>query len=81
VGEPRLNLETSYVADRDQGIIDAFEGSDLERQAQLQAVEQMTTAARSAGKLVDLAKESTIAMLRGLFNSLDYSDITITFDE
>lgn len=81
VGEPRLDLETSYVADHDRGFIDGFQRSDLEREAQLKAIEQMTTAATGAGNLVDLAKESTTAMLRGLFGSLGYSNITITFDE
>ena len=41
----------------------------------------MTAAATGEGKLIDLAKESTTAMLRGLFGSLGYTDITITFDE
>jgi len=81
VGEPRLDLETSYVAGRDDGFFDRFKGSDLEREAQLKAIEQMTTAATGEGNLIDLAKESTTAMLRGLFGSLGYTDIAITFDE
>ena len=81
VDEPALDLETSYVADRDEGFINKFKGSDLEREAQLKAIEQMTTAATGEGKLIDLAKESTTAMLRGLFGSLGYTNITITFDE
>lgn len=81
VAEPRLDLESSYVAHRDEGLINKFKGSDLEREAQLKAIEQMTTAAAGEGKLIDLAKESTTAMLRGLFGSLGYTDITITFDE
>ncbi len=81
LGEPRLDIESSYVADRDQGFIDGFQGSDLERRAQLKAIEQMATAATGAGNLVDLAEESTTAMLRGLFGSLGYTTITVNFDD
>lgn len=81
VGDPQLDIESSYVADRDQGFINAFEGSDLEREAQLKAIAQMTTAASAEGNLIDLAKQSTTTMLQGLFGSLGYTDITISFDE
>ena len=83
VGEPVLDLEGSYVADHDEGLTGSFEGSDLEREAQLKAVEQMTAAAIEEGSLIDLAKENTIAMLRGLLGALDFktANITITFDE
>lgn len=81
VGEPRLNLKTSYVAGRDEGFITKFKGSDIERKAQLEAVERLTMAANGEGRLIDLAKENTTAMLRGLFGTLGYTNITITFDE
>lgn len=81
VGQPRLDLETSYVALRDRGFISKFQGSDSEREAQLKAIEQITTAATGEGRVIDLAKESTTAMLRGLFGSLGYTNVTITFDE
>jgi len=78
---PVLDLKNSYVANHDEGLINRFSGSELEREAQLKAVEQMTTAATGEGMLIDPAKENTTAMLRGLFGSLGYTDITITFDE
>lgn len=81
LGEPVLDLENSYVANHDEGFIDKFRGSELEREAQLTAVEQMTTAATGEGSLMDLAEQNTTAMLRGLLGSLGYTDITITFDE
>lgn len=80
VDKPVLDVENSYVADHDQGIITSFRGSNLEREAQLKAVEQMTTAAAGEGQLIDRAEENTIAMLRGLLGSLGYTDITITFE-
>ncbi len=62
-------------------MISKFQGSDSEREAQLKAIEQITTAATGEGRVIDLAKESTTAMLRGLFGSLGYTNVTITFDE
>ena len=79
--KPVLNLETSYVFDHDKGLINRFKGSALEREAQLKAITQMTTAATSEGMLIDRAKENTSGMLRGLFGSLGYTSIAITFDE
>ena len=81
VGEPVLDLENSYVYDLDEGIITRFQESDLERTAQLKAVEQMTAAATGEDKLVTMAEESTTATLHGLLTALGYTDITITFDE
>lgn len=79
--KPVLNLETSYVFDHDKGLINRFKGSALEREAQLKAITQMTTAATSEDMLIDRAKENTSVMLRGLFGSLGYTSISITFDE
>jgi hypothetical protein len=81
VDKPVLDLKNSYVVHHDKGIINRFRGSELEREAQLKAVEQMTTAANSEGMLIDRAKENTITMLHGLFGSIGYTSITITFDE
>lgn len=80
VDKPVLDLEGSYVADRDEGFINKFQGSELEREAQLKAVEQMTSAATSGDTLPKLAKDNTTAMLKGLFGSLGYTDVTITFE-
>lgn len=80
VGEPVLDLENSYVVNHDQGLANKFRGSDLEREAQLTAVEQMTVAASDEGMLLDLARENTTAMLRGLLATLGFEDVTITFD-
>jgi hypothetical protein len=81
VGEPELDLKSSYFALRDKGLINRFEGSDLEQNAQLKAMEKMTTAATDTNNLIDLAKDSTEKMLHGLFGSLGYTDVNIAFDE
>lgn len=80
VGTPVLDLDNSYVVNHDQGIVNRFRGSDLEREAQLKAVEQMTAAATGQSSLVDLAKDNTEAMLRGLLGALGFTTITVTFD-
>ncbi|MBC7310303.1 MAG: DUF4230 domain-containing protein [Tetrasphaera sp.] len=80
VGKPVLDIEGSYVAHQDAGVVNRFKGSELEREAQLKALEQMTAAAHEEGRLLDLAKDNTVAMLRGLFSALEIQS-TITFDE
>jgi hypothetical protein len=80
VGKPTLDIKNSYVVDRDSGFITKFKGSDLEREAQLKALEQMAGAATGEGSLVELAKRNTTSMLRGLFGSLGFTDVMVSFD-
>lgn len=80
VGSPALDLENSYVVSYDQGIINRFKGSELEREAQLRAVEQMEAAAAGEGMLLDMAEENTASMLRGLLGALGFSQISISFE-
>ena len=81
IGQPVLDLQTSYVVDYDKGLINRFKGSTLEREAQLRAIAQMTTQAAREDLLLDRAKVNTTAMLRGLFGSIGYSSVTVTFGE
>jgi hypothetical protein len=81
VDKPQLDLAKSYVVQHDQGLINRFNGSDLERQAQLKAISQMTAAATGEDLLTNQAKENTTKMLRGLLGSLGYTHVTITYDE
>lgn len=80
-GKPALDLQTSYVVSHEKGIVNRFKGSDLEREAQLKAISQMTTAATGEDLLTNQAKENTSKMLRGLLGSLGYTSVTITYDE
>ena len=80
-GNPQLDLQTSYVVSHEKGLVNRFKGSDLERQAQLKAISQMTTAATGEDLLTNQARENTSKMLRGLLGSLGYTNITITYDE
>lgn len=79
--KPVLDLQTSYVVNHDKGLITRFKGSDLEREAQLKAVSQMTAAANGEDILADRAEENTSAMLRGLLGGLGYTNVTVTFDQ
>lgn len=81
VDDPVLDIENSYVAQRDQGLVNRFSGSDVEREAQLEAMERISEAATGTDALTDLARQNTVAMLRGLFGSLGFTDVTITFDD
>lgn len=80
VDRPELDLENSYVVLHDEGLVNRFRGSDLEREAQLRAVEQMTAAAADEGLLLELARENTTSMLEGLFGALEYESVTVTFE-
>ena len=80
VSVPALDLQNSYVVSHDQGIVNRFKGSELEREAQLKAVEQMETAAEGEGMLLDMAEENTASMLRGLLGALGFSQISVSFD-
>ncbi|HVM09166.1 MAG TPA: DUF4230 domain-containing protein [Acidimicrobiales bacterium] len=79
--DPRLNEDTSHIVFHDEGLITKFKGSDAERNARRQAIARMRAAAHSEGRLVEMAKDSTTSMLRGLFGSLGYTSITVTFDD
>lgn len=80
VGEPILNLKTSASYSHDTGFLTKFKGSDLERDAQLKANDQITSAAKREDLLMDRAKENTTAMLDGLFGSLGFTQVTINFE-
>ena len=81
VGRTVLDVRNSYVVDHDKGITTRFKGSDLEHEAQVRAVEQMSTDAAREGEIIERAKQNTTAMLRGLLGALGFTSITVTFDE
>lgn len=81
VGRTVLDLKTSYVADHDKGIANRFKGSDLERQAQLRAVQQMTDDAPREGTITQRAKENTTSMLRQFLGALGYTTVTVTYED
>lgn len=79
--KPELDLEESYVVEHDSGLADKFGGSDLEREAQLKAVDQMTEAATAGDALIELARTNTEAMLRGLLRALGHPTVIVIWDD
>lgn len=81
IDEPVLDLEESYVVEHDSGLADKFGGSDLEKEAQVTALDQMTEAATGGDALTDLARKNTVSMLRGLLGALGYVNVTVIWDD
>jgi hypothetical protein len=81
VDKPVLDLEGSYVVSHSKGIASKFGGSELERTAQLKAIEQMSATATEADMLTDQAKENTEGMLRGLLGALGFTAVEVSFDD
>jgi len=83
LGEPRLDLEASYVFAEQRGLLnrlgEVFGGDpNRQREAYQLAEERIATAARESG-LTERAQENTRKMLEGLLRSLGYTTVTITF--
>ncbi len=81
LGKPALDLEASEIFSHEEGVITKFNGSDLERKAQIKALDQITDAAAAEDRLVDHAKKNTTAMLEDLLGGLGYTDVTIAWQE
>ena len=82
--DPELDLERSYVYDRDRGAIDRIGsifdddpgvGEDLYRLAE----EKLAAGARDRSGLLDRAERNTRQMLEGLLRSLGFTDVEVTF--
>lgn len=84
--EPELDLERSYVYDRDRGAIDRLqslfgEGQSLERDVYPLAEEKLAAAARDGSGLLARAERNTRLMLEGLLRSLGFVRVEVRFSE
>ena len=82
--EPRLDLERSYVHDRDRGAIDrlgALLGDETgdDRELYRVAERRLAQAARDGSGLLARAEQNTRAMLTSLLRSLGFTRIEIRF--
>ena len=82
--EPVLDLERSYVYDRDRGVLDRIgslfgEGGSSEQDLYRLASEKLAAAARDGSGLLPRAEQNTRAMLRSLLTSLGFTRIEIRF--
>jgi hypothetical protein len=85
-GEPDLDLERSYVYDRDRGAIDRIQsllGDDPGTEPELYALaeEKLATAARDGSGLLARAERNTQLMLEGLLRALGFTRVDVTFAE
>ena len=84
--EPDLDLERSYVYDRDRGAIDRIQsllGDDAGVQPELYtlAEEKLANAARDGSGLLTRAERNTRLMLEGLLRALGFTRVDVTFAE
>jgi Protein of unknown function (DUF4230) len=84
--EPELDLERSYVYDRDRGAIDRLQslfGDDVgvERDLYPLAQEKLADAARDGSGLLARAERNTRLMLEGLLRSLGFTRVDVRFSE
>ena len=84
--EPELDLERSYVYDRDRGAIDRIQsllGDDagVEPELYTLAEEKLANAARDGSGLLARAEQNTRQMLEGLLLALGFTRVEVRFAE
>jgi hypothetical protein len=84
--DPELDLERSYVYDRDRGVLDrigSLLGDDTGDNSELYrlAEDRLAAAARDNSGLLARAQQNTRLMLEGLLRALGFERIQITFAE
>lgn len=85
LSEPTVDPESSYVVDRDRGLLDRVGGAfsddpTSERELYLVAEERLAEAAGEAD-LVARAEQNTELMLTTMLESLGYEQVTVTFED
>ncbi len=85
LGEPRLDLDASYVYDRQRGVLNEIGGlfsddSNAERDVYLVAERRLAEAARENETLQERAEANTRAMLGSLLSALGFERVTVRFE-
>jgi hypothetical protein len=85
-GRPRLDLQQSYVYDRQEGVFneigDLFsDEADAQREVYLAAERRIAEAARQGGGLNGRARANTRAMLQSLLGGLGFEQVTVRFED
>jgi hypothetical protein len=82
--KPNLDHDNSYVYHRQSGILDKLQslaGGDVNREQQLyQLAEKKLTDAAVKSELASRAEQNTTAMLKGLFRSLGFTQVKVSYD-
>jgi uncharacterized protein DUF4230 len=84
VGRPRLDLDKSYVYDKQEGVFNQLGGlfgddSDAQREVYLAAERRLAAAARQSGGLTARARANTRDMLRSLLGALGFRRVVVRF--
>ncbi|MEU4215693.1 DUF4230 domain-containing protein [Actinoplanes sp. NPDC026623] len=82
-GQAALDMQRSYVVAEERGLLnrigDAFRSDPDQQQRVYQMAQQRITEAARASGLDQRARDNTQKMLEGLFASLGYTSVTVTF--
>ena len=83
--EPRLDVEESYVYDRDRGLVDRLgallgEGGDDQEVYEL-SQQKLAEAARDNSGLLRRAETNTRRMLEAFLTSLGFTDVDVEFED
>jgi hypothetical protein len=85
ISEARLDLEESYVYDRQQGVLneigDLFTNETSERELYLLAEQKLEQAARATPEIRRRAEDNTRATLQTLLKSLGFERVTVIFEQ
>ena len=83
--EPRLDVEKSYVYDRDRGLVDRVESLVGEQSAEQEiyalAQDKLAEGARAGSGLLVRAETNTRQMLTALLRSLGFTRVDVRFDD
>ena len=86
VGQPRLDLDKSYVYDKQEGVLNELGGlfsndSNAQREVYVAAERRIAAAARQSGGLTARARANTRDMLRGLLGALGFRQVVVRFSD
>jgi uncharacterized protein DUF4230 len=85
LSKPRLDLQRSYVYDRDRGVLNrigsVFSDGESERELYLASERKLAAAAGRGSGLSSRAEANTRAMLRSLLRSLGFTSVAVRFAE
>ena len=85
VGDPRLDLDASYVYDRRRGVLNELgslfsDDSNAQREIYLAAERRLAEAAGQNDALRERARANTQAMLESLLGALGFERVTVRFE-
>ena len=82
--KPSIDLEQSYVMNRDRGLLNRVGGALVdsptsERALELAAIDKMSASATQSD-IIERAEDNTTKMLTGMLGALGFEEVTVVFD-